>query len=179
MSLPAKISTIVLGGGCFWCLDASFQLLPGVTHVTCGYAGGSVENPSYEQVYTDQTGHAEVVEVEFDPSRIPLEGVLGFFWQLHNATQADGQGGDLGTRYRSVIYYASPAQKVVAEKSRAAEQATLAAPITTEIAPLKKFWRAEPYHQNYFAQHPERAYCTAVIKPKLRKLQAALQPNQP
>ncbi len=174
MSLPAKSSTIVVGGGCFWCLDASFQLLTGVIHVTCGYAGGKVENPSYEQVYTDQTGHAEVVEVEFDPTRIPLEGVLGFFWQLHDPTQTDGQGEDLGTRYRSVIFYANEAQKLVAEKSRAAEQAALAGPIATEIAPLVKFWRAEPYHQNYFARHPERAYCTAVIKPKLRKLQSVL-----
>ncbi len=175
MSLPAKSSTIVLGGGCFWCLDASFQLLPGVTHVACGYAGGSVDNPSYEQVYTDTTGHAEVVEVEFDPTRLPLEGVLGFFWQLHDPTQADGQGGDLGTRYRSVIYYANEAQKLAAEKSRAAEQASLSAPITTEIAPLRKFWRAEPFHQNYFARNPDKAYCTAVIKPKIWKLRAALQ----
>jgi peptide-methionine (S)-S-oxide reductase len=155
-------------------MDASFQLLPGVICVTCGYAGGKVENPSYEQVYTDTTGHAEVVEVEFDPTRLPLEGVLGFFWQLHDPTQADGQGEDLGTRYRSVIYYANEAQRAVADRSRAAEQAALAKPITTEIAPLVKFWRAEPYHQNYFAQHPERAYCTAVIKPKLRKLQSVL-----
>ena len=175
MSLPAKSSTIVLGGGCFWCLDASFQLLPGVCGVTCGYAGGKVDNPSYEQVYTDSTGHAEVVEVEFDPSRLPLEGVLGFFWQLHDSTQANGQGEDLGTRYRSVIFYADAAQKTVAEKSRAAEQATLSAPITTEILPLQKFWRAEPFHQNYFARHPDQAYCAAVIKPKLRKLQSVLQ----
>ena len=166
--------SLVLGGGCFWCLDASFQLLPGVTHVTCGYAGGHIENPSYEQVYTDKTGHAEVVKVDYDPMRITLGQVLEFFWRVHNPTQADGQGEDLGTRYRSVIYYADAAQKTAAEKSRAAEQATLSAPITTEIAPLVKFFPAEDYHQNYFARHPERAYCAAVIKPKIKKLQVTL-----
>ena len=170
-----KNDSLILGGGCFWCLAAAFQLLPGVTRVTCGYAGGKVENPSYEQVYTDTTGHAEVVRIEFDPAKISLERLLEFFWQVHDPTRADGQGDeDIGTRYRSVIYYANPAQKTAAEKSRATEQAGLSAPITTEIAPLQKFWPAEDYHQNYFAQHPERAYCAAVIKPKIKKLQAAL-----
>ena len=166
--------SLVLGGGCFWCLDAAFQLLPGVTHVTCGYAGGQLDNPSYEQVYTDKTGHVEVVKIDFDPAKIPLDRVLGFFWQVHNSTQTDGQGADLGTRYRSVIYYASDAQKTAAEKSRATEQAALTKPVTTEISPLTKFWPAEEYHQNYFAQHPERAYCAAVIKPKIKKLQTTL-----
>lgn len=166
--------SLVLGGGCFWCLDASFQLLPGVMHVTCGYAGGSVENPSYEQVYTDQTGHVEVVKIDYDPAKISLAQVLEFFWRVHDSTQTDGQGGDLGTRYRSVIYYTSGAQKIAAEKSRATEQATLTKPITTEISPLKKFWPAEEYHQNYFAQHPARAYCAAVIKPKIAKLKHSL-----
>ena len=172
-----KDHSLVLGGGCFWCLDASFQLLPGVTRVTCGYAGGHVESPSYEQVYTDKTGHAEVVKIDCDPARITLEQVLEFFWRVHNPTQADGQGADLGTRYRSVIYYADSAQKAAAERSRAAEQANLSAPITTEIAPLVKFYPAEEYHQNYFSQHPERAYCAAVIKPKLDKLKHSLAPG--
>src|ERR1035437_2052364 len=166
--------SIVVGGCCFWFLDASFQLLPGVTGVTCGYAGGHVASPSYEQVYTDKTSHVEVVKIYYDPAKISLEQVLEFFWHVHDPTQADGQGGDLGTRYRSVIYCADSAQKTAAEKSRDVEQAGLAAPITTEIAPLKEFWPAEDYHQDYFAQHPERAYCAAVIKPKLKKLQAAL-----
>jgi peptide-methionine (S)-S-oxide reductase len=169
---------LVLGGGCFWCLDASFQLLPGVTRVTCGYAGGHVDNPSYEQVYTDKTGHAEVVEVQYDPTRISLEGVLGFFWKLHDPTQADGQGEDLGTRYRSVIFFADETQRLAAEASRAKAQAKLAAPITTEILALEKFWPAEEYHQNYFALHPERAYCAAVIKPKVAKLAAGLAPTK-
>lgn len=166
--------SIVVGGGCFWCLDASFQLLSGVTGVTCGYAGGHVVSPSYELIYTDKTGHVEVVKIDYDPAKTSLEQVLEFFWHVHDPTQADGQGGDLGTRYRSVIYCANDAQKTAAEKSRAVEQAGLAASITTEIAPLEKFWPAEDYHQDYFAQHPERAYCAAVIKPKLKKLQAAL-----
>ena len=176
MSNPATspTSSLVLGGGCFWCLDAAFQLLPGVTKVPCGYAGGASSNPSYEEVYTDKTGHVEVVKVDFDPARTSLDCILEFFWQVHDATQTDGQGADLGTRYRSVIYYIDDAQKVAAEKSRAAEQATLTKPVTTEISPLKKFWPAEEYHQNYFAQHPERGYCAAVIKPKIKKLQAAL-----
>jgi peptide-methionine (S)-S-oxide reductase len=169
-----KPESLVLGGGCFWCLDASFQLLRGIVHVTCGYAGGQVENPSYEQVCTDKTGHVEVAKIDYDPAKISLEQVLEFFWQVHNPTQADGQGGDLGMRYRSVIYYTSEAQKTAAEKSRATEQAGLTKPVTTEISPLKKFWPAEAYHQNYFAQHPERAYCAAVIKPKVKKLRAAL-----
>ena len=174
ISPVGDLSPLVVGGGCFWCLDAAFQLLPGVNRVTCGYAGGAVDHPSYEQVYTDKTGHAEVVRIEFDPAQISLERVLEFFWHVHDSTQADGQGGDLGTRYRSVIFSANETQRIAAEKSRDTEQAGLSKPITTEILPLKKFWPAEEYHQNYFAQHPERAYCAAVIKPKIKKLQAAL-----
>lgn len=172
--MPA-LSPLVLGGGCFWCLDASFRLLPGVTRVTCGYAGGAGAAPTYEQVYTDKTGHAEVVSIEFDSARLSLERLLEFFWKVHNPTQAGGQGEDLGTRYRSVIFYAGEMQRIAAEKSRTVEQATLTKPITTEILPLEKFWPAEEYHQDYFAQHPERAYCAAVIKPKIKQLQAKLQ----
>jgi peptide-methionine (S)-S-oxide reductase len=174
-SNSATVPSLVLGGGCFWCLDAAYQLLPGVGRVTCGYAGGQVENPSYEAVYTDKTGHVEVVKIDYDPAKIPLDRLLEFFWQVHDPTRTDGQGDeDIGTRYRSVIYYTSAVQKTAAEKSRATEQATLSKPIATEISPLKKFWPAEEYHQNYFAQHPERAYCAAVIKPKIKKLKASL-----
>ncbi|HND62964.1 MAG TPA: peptide-methionine (S)-S-oxide reductase MsrA [Opitutaceae bacterium] len=176
MSAPTP-APLVLGGGCFWCLDAAFNLLPGVTGVTCGYAGGSVDAPTYEQVYTDRTGHAEVVEIIYDPARVTLERVLEFFWHVHDPTQADGQGEDLGTRYRSVIFYSDETQRLAAERSRAAEQAGLAKPVTTQILPLVKFWPAEDYHQDYFAQHPERAYCAAVIKPKIAKLRQALGPT--
>ena len=171
LSDPASLT---LGGGCFWCFDAAYQLLPGVIRVTCGYAGGTVDAPSYEQVYTDTTGHAEVVKIDYDHARISLERLLEFFWQVHNPTLVNGEGEDSGTRYRSVIFYTDAAQKFAAEISRATEQAGLTAPIATEILPLQKFWPAEDYHQNYFAQHPERAYCAAVIKPKVKKLQAAL-----
>jgi peptide-methionine (S)-S-oxide reductase len=171
---PSPVPSLVLGGGCFWCLDAAFQLLPGVTGVTCGYAGGNVDAPTYEQVYTDKTGHAEVVAIEYDPARTSLDKIFEFFWKVHDATQTDGQGGDLGTRYRSVIFFADEAQRVAAEKSRAAEQATLSKPVTTQILPLEKFWPAEAYHQNYFALHPDRAYCAAVIKPKISKLATSL-----
>ncbi len=170
-----NLDSLVLGGGCFWCLDAAYQLLPGVTRVTCGYAGGHVDNPSYEAVYTDKTGHVEVVKIDYDPAKITLERLLEFFWQVHDPTRADGQGvEDIGTRYLSRIYTTSEVQRIAAEKSRAVEQATLTKPIATEISPLKKFWPAEEYHQNYFAQHPERAYCAAVIKPKIKKLKTSL-----
>ncbi|MBS0664742.1 MAG: peptide-methionine (S)-S-oxide reductase MsrA [Verrucomicrobia bacterium] len=173
--MPASSpAPLVLGGGCFWCLDAAFSLLPGVTGVTCGYAGGSVDHPTYEQVYTDRTGHAEVVEVTYDPAKVSLERVLAFFWQVHDPTQVGGQGEDLGTRYRSVIFHVDEVQRAAAERSRATEQADLAKPITTRILPLAKFWPAEDYHQDYFARHPERAYCAAVIKPKLKKLRQSL-----
>jgi len=171
---PSVPASLVLGGGCFWCFDAAFQLLPGVTRVTCGYAGGTVDQPAYEQVYTDTTGHAEVVKIDYDPARISLGRLLEFFWQVHNPTLVNGEGEDRGTRYRSVIFYADAAQQTAAAASRATEQAGLTAPIATEILPLMKFWPAEDYHQNYFAKHPERAYCAAVIKPKVRKLQATL-----
>ena len=170
-----NVDSLVLGGGCFWCLDAAYQLLPGVTRVTCGYAGGHIDNPSYEAVYTDKTGHVEVVKIDYDPAKITLERLLEFFWQVHDPTRTDGQGvEDIGTRYLSRIYTTSEAQRIAAENSRAIEQATLTKPIATEISPLKKFWPAEEYHQNYFAQHPERAYCAAVIKPKIKKLKASL-----
>jgi len=175
--MPAAPLPLVLGGGCFWCLEAAFRLLPGVTRVTCGYAGGTVAAPTYEQVYTDTTGHAEVVQLEYDPARLTLAGLLAYFWQSHDPTQADGQGGDLGTRYRSVIFFADASQQAAAESSRAAAQAGLNAPITTQILPLREFWPAEAYHQDYFTRHPERAYCATVIRPKLKKLQSHLTPG--
>ncbi len=166
----AKADSVVLGGGCFWCLDAAFQLLPGVTHVTCGYSGGTLANPTYQDVCTEETGHAEVVKIDYDPTVTSLDKVLGYFWHVHNPTQVGGQGNDMGSQYRSIILYADAAQKAAAEKSRAAEQAGLGAPITTEIVPLVKFYPAEDYHQNYFAKHPDEGYCSVVIAPKVNKL---------
>jgi peptide-methionine (S)-S-oxide reductase len=173
-STPAKADSIVLGGGCFWCLDAAYKLLPGVTHITCGYAGGTARNPTYEQVCTETTGHAEVVKVDYDPAKVSLAQVLAYFWESHDPTQVGGQDHDMGAQYRSIILYADAAQKAAAEKSRAEAQAGLSSPITTEIVPLKKFWPAEDYHQDYFEKHPDRAYCTTVIRPKVEKLKLLL-----
>jgi peptide-methionine (S)-S-oxide reductase len=175
-SLPAtsRADSIVLGGGCFWCLDASYKLLPGVTHVTCGYSGGTVANPTYQQVCTEETGHAEVVKVDFDPAVTSLAKVLDYFWHVHDPTQVGGQGNDMGAQYRSIILYASPEQKKAAEASKAAEQKKLDEPVTTEIVPLVKFWPAEDYHQDYFDKHPDEGYCSVVIRPKVDKLKRML-----
>ncbi len=171
----AKADSLVLGGGCFWCLDAAYKLLPGVTHVTCGYAGGSVPNPTYQLVCSEETGHAEVVKIDYDPAVVSLERVLEYFWKVHDPTQVGGQGNDLGSSYRSIILFASPAQKAAAEKSRAEAQKRYSEPITTEIVPLVKFWPAEDYHQDYFDKHPDQGYCAVVIRPKIDKLKHYLE----
>jgi peptide-methionine (S)-S-oxide reductase len=175
MTTLAKADSVVLGGGCFWCMDAAYKLLPGVTHVTCGYAGGTAPNPSYEEVCTEETGHAEVVKVEFDPSKVSLDRVLSYFWESHDSTQVGGQGNDMGSQYRSIILYADASQKAAAEKSRAEAQKIRTRKITTEIVPLEKFWPAEDYHQDYFEKHPDRGYCAIVIRPKVDKLKQMLE----
>jgi peptide-methionine (S)-S-oxide reductase len=169
-----KADSVVLGGGCFWCLDASYKLLPGVTGVTAGYSGGKLANPTYEQVCTEETGHAEVVKIDYDAKVTSLDKILAFFWHVHNPTQVGGQGNDMGDQYRSIILYASPEQKAAAETSRDEEQKSLSDPITTQIVPLVKFWPAEDYHQDYFAKHPNQGYCSAVIRPKVNKLKQML-----
>ena len=178
LSNTASADSVVLGGGCFWCLDASYKLLPGVTHITCGYAGGTTENPSYREVCTDETGHAEVVKVDFDPAKVSLDRVLAYFWQVHDPTQVGGQGHDMGSQYRSIILYSNDAQKAAAEKSRALAQKAFSEPITTEIAPLRRFWPAEDHHQDYFEKHPDEGYCTFVIRPKVEKLKHLLEGGQ-
>jgi peptide-methionine (S)-S-oxide reductase len=170
-----RADSVVLGGGCFWCLDAAYKLLPGVTHVTCGYSGGSVPNPSYEQVCTEGTGHAEVVKIDFDPAKVSLDRILGYFWKVHDPTQVGGQGNDMGSQYRSIILYADAEQKGAAERSRDEAQKKYSDRITTEIVPLKKFWAAEDYHQDYFEKHPDQGYCAAVIRPKVDKLKHLLE----
>jgi peptide-methionine (S)-S-oxide reductase len=172
MASTAK-SSLVVGGGCFWCTEAAYKLLPGVSAVTSGYAGGDEPHPTYEQICAHVTGHAEVVKIDFDPARVTLEELLEYFWKVHDPTQVGGQGNDQGPQYRSVILYAEAAQKAAAEKSRAEAAKRFNRPITTEIAPLTTFWPAEDYHQNYFAKHPEQGYCTYVIAPKIRKLTGA------
>lgn len=159
----------VLGGGCFWCMEALFETLPGVLSVTSGYAGGHVPNPTYRQVCTGTTGHAEVIRVEYDPRRIRYEDLLEAFWEAHDPTTPNRQGEDVGPQYRSIILYLNEAQREAAERSKAAAARRLARPIVTEIVPLDRFYPAEPYHQDYFRKNPNQAYCQLVIRPKLEK----------
>jgi peptide-methionine (S)-S-oxide reductase len=166
--------SIVLGGGCFWCTDAAYRLLPGVTKVTCGYAGGEELNPTYRQVCSGETGHAEVVQIDYDPAQISPERLFDFFWTSHDPTQVGGQGNDEGPQYRSLILFQNEGQRLAAEKSRAAAQRNFRRPITTEIVPLPKFWPAEDYHQDYFAKNPEQGYCRVVIAPKIQHLKEEL-----
>jgi peptide-methionine (S)-S-oxide reductase len=169
-----KTETVVLGGGCFWCFDATYQLVPGVKSVVCGYAGGHSMRPSYEAVCTGETGHAEVVKIEYDPAQVSLEGLLEFFWKIHDPTTLNAQGDDHGTQYRSIILYANEAQKAAAAQSIAQEQKKLSDPITTELVPLKEFYRAEEYHQDYFRKNPSSGYCRYVVKAKVDKAKKVL-----
>ncbi len=178
LAAPAvRADSLVLGGGCFWCLDATYKLKTGVTAVTCGYAGGATENPTYAQIGRGDSGHAEVVKIDYDPAQITLAELLGFFWKVHNPTQVGGQGNDHGSQYRSIILYADAAQKAAAEQARAQAAASFTQPLTTEIVPLKHFWPAEEYHQDYFAKNPQAGYCVYVIKPKVDKLKKDLAPR--
>ena len=159
------------GGGCFWCMEAVFERLPGVVSVTSGFAGGTTDNPTYEQVCTETTGHAEVTEITFDPKKISYNQLLDVFWQAHDPTTLNRQGADEGTSYRSIILYRDKKQQLEAEKSKVAAQQNFHSPIVTEIVPLKKFWPAEGYHQKYYDNHSDAGYCRAVIAPKLDKLE--------
>ena len=160
-----------LGGGCFWCMEAVFERLPGVISVTSGFAGGTTENPTYEQVCTETTGHAEVTEITFDPAKISYAKLLEVFWQAHDPTTLNRQGADEGTSYRSIILYRDEKQKLIAEKSKLEAQSDFRDPIVTEIVPLKKFYKAEDYHQEYYDNNPGNGYCRVVIAPKLEKLE--------
>jgi peptide-methionine (S)-S-oxide reductase len=159
-----------LGGGCFWCIEAVFERLNGVDTVEAGYAGGKTENPTYDEVCTGNTGHAEVAQITFDPSKISYDSLLNVYWEAHDPTTLNRQGADVGTQYRSVIFYHSNQQKESAERSLKNAQKSFDAPIVTEIKPLVKFFKAENYHQDYFRNHPNAPYCVFVIKPKLHKL---------
>ncbi len=160
-----------LGGGCFWCMEAVFERLPGVISVTSGFAGGHTENPTYEQVCTGTTGHAEVTEIVFDPSKISYAKLLDVFWQAHDPTTLNRQGADVGTQYRSIILYRNEKQKLQAEQSKLQAQTHFKHPIVTEIVPLKKFYPAEDYHQKYYDRNTAAPYCRVVIAPKLEKLE--------
>ena len=168
------IETATLGGGCFWCVEAAYLGLKGVRSVVSGYAGGSIENPSYRQVCAGTTGHAEVVQVTFDPGLIDFRTVLEVFFTIHDPTTPNRQGADVGTQYRSVIFYHSDAQRETAERlvAELAADGVWPDPIVTEIAPAPVFYPAEEYHQDYYRRNPNQGYCQAVISPKLAKLRA-------
>ena len=166
-----KIETATLGGGCFWCMAAVYERLPGVLSVTSGFAGGHTVNPTYQEVCTETTGHAEVTEIEFDPAKISYDKLLEVFWQVHDPTTLNRQGADEGTSYRSIILYRDEKQELEAEKSKLAAQANFRNPIVTEIVPLKKFYKAENYHQQYYDNNSSAPYCQVVIAPKLEKLE--------
>jgi peptide-methionine (S)-S-oxide reductase len=158
-----------LGGGCFWCLEAVYLELRGVRQVKSGYAGGHVANPTYEQVCGKRTGHAEVVQIEFDPAEITFAELLGVFFTIHDPTTKDRQGNDVGPQYRSAIFTHSEEQALVAREQLARAQCHWSDPIVTEIAPLETFWPAERYHDDYYARNPQNPYCAVVVAPKVAK----------
>lgn len=159
----------LVGGGCFWCIEAVYNRVRGVQSAISGYAGGARKNPSYEQVCSGATGHAEVVEITYDPSVIAYEEILEIFWEIHNPTTLNAQGADRGTQYRSVIYYYDEVQKEKAKASIAQAQLSWNDPIVTELSPMPEFYLAESYHQNYYNEHPTQGYCHVVIAPKIEK----------
>jgi peptide-methionine (S)-S-oxide reductase len=160
-----------LGGGCFWCVEAVFERVPGIRAVVSGYAGGQTVNPTYQAVCDGSTGHAEVVQIQFDPEVISYSEILDLFWQAHDPTTPNRQGADVGTQYRSIILYHNTAQKEQAEASKKKAATALGQPVVTEIVALEQFYAAEEYHQDYFRKNPKAPYCVAVINPKLKKLE--------
>lgn len=165
--MTSEIATV--GGGCFWCTEAVYQELKGVTQVVSGYAGGSVPNPTYEQVCSGTTGHAEVVQLTFDPAIVSYRKILEIFFTIHDPTTLNRQGNDVGTQYRSVVYYHNPEQQELAKHVIAEMASVWDAPLVTELSPLPVFYRAEEYHQNYYRQHPDQGYCAFVVAPKVAK----------
>ncbi len=160
-----------LGGGCFWCMEAIFKRVKGVYKVTSGYSGGYVKNPTYEQVSSGETGHAEVLQIEFDPRIISFQEILDIFWQIHDPTQLNRQGNDIGTQYRSVIFYHDASQKEIALRSITAleKEKIFDKPIVTQVVAFKAFYPAESYHKNYYDRNSQEPYCQLVINPKLQK----------
>ena len=171
MSTNGAREVATLGGGCFWCLEAVFEQLQGVERVESGYAGGTVANPSYEQVCGGDTGHAEVVQITFDPAALSFAELLDVFFDIHDPTTLNRQGGDIGTQYRSAIFYHSPEQQRVAEEKIAARNTSgvYRVPVVTQVVPFEAFHRAEDYHQGYFRGNPYKGYCQVVVGPKVAK----------
>jgi peptide-methionine (S)-S-oxide reductase len=166
-----NLKRITFGNGCFWCTEAIFESLKGVKKVTSGYMGGRTEDPSYKEVCTGKTGHAEVIDLEYDPEEITFEELLLVFFKTHDPTTLNRQGNDVGTQYRSAIFYYDDEQKQQAEAmiKRLTDEKVYNKPIVTEITPASKFYKAEDYHQNYFTSNPHNPYCSVVIQPKLNK----------
>ncbi|NMB24712.1 MAG: peptide-methionine (S)-S-oxide reductase MsrA [Firmicutes bacterium] len=171
MSSDHREEVATLAGGCFWCLEAVFQDLEGVSHVTSGYAGGNLPHPTYEEVCKGTTGHAEVVQITYDPHKISFENLLEVFFGIHDPTTPNRQGGDVGTQYRSAIFYDSARQQQIAESMimDLEQQKIFDLPIVTEIVPLTNFYPAEAYHEDYYNLNPNQPYCRAVIAPKIAK----------
>lgn len=174
---PDGMQMATFGAGCFWCTEAVFQQLKGVESVVSGYSGGEVKNPTYRQVCTGTTGHAEVIQITYDPEVISYEGLLEAFWKTHDPTTLNQQGNDYGTQYRSVVFYHTPEQKELAEhyKEKLDTSGAFADPIVTEITPFEKFYPAEDYHQNYFNDNGRQPYCQAIIRPKVDKVRAVFR----
>ena len=168
---PKRIEVTTLGGGCFWCTEAVFSQLKGVEEIEPGYSGGNVENPSYEQVSTGKTGHAEVAQITFDPAVISFKEILQIFFSTHDPTSLNRQGADIGTQYRSAIFYHDDGQKAIAEQmiKELSDEGAFDAPIVTQVEPSKAFYKAEDYHREYYKRHPEQPYCRVVIAPKIAK----------
>ncbi len=175
--MPDKREVATLGAGCFWCVEAVFQDLQGVHQLVSGYAGGTVESPTYQQVCRGTTGHAEAVQITFDPDVLSYEELLEVFWRTHDPTTLNRQGADVGTQYRSAIFYHTDVQRAIAEKSKRGIDASdlWPDPIVTEIVPFTNFYEAEGYHQNYYRSNPNQPYCRAVIDPKIRKFRKEFQ----
>lgn len=167
----SNMETATFGAGCFWCVEAVFQRVKGVEKVVSGYSGGARKNPTYEQVCTGTTGHAEVCQITFDTTVVKYEELLEIFWMVHDPTQLNRQGNDIGTQYRSVIFYHSEEQRKIADyfRKKLNESKAYSNPIVTEISPIAEFYPAEDYHQNYFNQNPGQGYCQFVVKPKVDK----------
>lgn len=166
-----RLKSATFAAGCFWCVEAVFERLAGVEDVVSGYCGGHVDNPTYEQVCTGTTGHAEACRITYDPEKISYEELLEVFWKTHDPTTKDRQGNDVGPQYRSVIFYHDEEQRKLAQacKARLEAERIWDRPIVTEIVPLGRFWPAEAYHQDYYARNPDRGYCSLVITPKIEK----------
>ena len=176
---PMKTETATLGGGCFWFVEAVYERLPGIISVVPGYAGGQTENPTYEEIGTGKTGHAEVVQIAYDPAKISYEKIIDLFWEAHDPTTLNRQGADTGPQYRSIILTENADQMRIANESKTRAQTKSKSPIVTEIVPLTKFYPAEDYHQDFYRENPMHPYNQAVIRPKLKKLdEKATELNQ-